>query len=175
MKHLYFSICIYLIFIIISFPIFLPEFPHGNIFAVGATTAFLSALSVFVWSINDQIILDPKSLKSSGLATLEYMKVLFAFVRQGAFAGVALFGALFLAAYATGFKFVEATVTDKADIFLLDANIAVQIAFYTIYCLAGPMRYFFVTTMRILAQFREIAKRLDHKTASETRKEQAEG
>jgi hypothetical protein len=170
LKPFYFSVCVFLIAILITFPLFLPEFPHGNVFAVGAMTTFLSALSVFVWSISRQITVDSKSLRSAGLATLEYMKVLFAFVRQGAFAGVALFGALFLAAYATGFKFVEAVVTDKSELFLLNSNLALQIGYYAVYCVVGPVRYFFLTSIKILSQFMKIASRLDRQDAHDQRK-----
>src|SRR5262249_44218659 len=112
LRHLYFSVCMFIIAIIVSLPIFLPEFPHANIVAVGTTTSFFTAFSIFVWSITREISIDARSLHSPGDATLEYLKVLFTFVRQAAFACVTLFGALFLAAYATGLKFADGTVSD---------------------------------------------------------------
>lgn len=163
LTKLYTSVIVFLAAICVSLPIFLPEFPHGNVLFVGIMTTFLSSFAIFVWSISNQIAINPRALGSAGVATLEYLKALFAFVRQGAFAGVALFGALFFAAYTTGFKFVEAVVTDKSDLFLLNSNVGVQIALYAIYCIVGPIRYFFSTSLRILIQFREIAEQLDQK------------
>jgi hypothetical protein len=152
---------VFLSAIVITFPIFLPEFPHGNIFGVGITTTFLSAFSIFVWSISNQIVVDDKMLKSGGANTLDYVKTLFTFTRQGAFACVALFGALFFASYTNGLKFNEAIASEKSNIFLLNSNVNAQVAFFTIYCVAGPARYFFVASMKILAQLKEITKRLD--------------
>jgi hypothetical protein len=160
-RSLYFSVCGFMISIVVSLPLFLPEFPHGNLFAVGITTTFLSAFSIFVWSIGLQISIDPESLKSSGEATFDYIKALFSFVRQGAFAGVALFGALFFAAFSTEFKYVENTVTDKRDIFLLNLNIALQVAFYTLYSVGGVVRFFFNMNLHILSQFKDVAARMD--------------
>jgi hypothetical protein len=157
---LYSSICVFLIAIAVSLPIFLPEFPHGNLFAVGVTTAFLSAFTIFVWWIGDQISIDPTSLESAGHETFEYMKALFTFVRQGAFAGVTLFGALFFAAYST--------VTDKHDLFLLKLNTGFQIGCYAIYSVVGAVRYFFIMNLQILSQFRAIAARLDRETAGKS-------
>src|SRR6202035_2991599 len=127
---LYGSVAPFLAAILLSFPIFLPEFPHGNIFAVGSTTAFLSLLTMFVWSMCNHISEDAKSLTSTGQASFEYLKTLFAFARQGAFACVTLFGALFFAAFTTEFKYSETTVTEKSEVFLLNINAALQIAFY---------------------------------------------
>ncbi len=160
-RSLYLSVCGFIVSIVASLPLFLPEFPHGNLFAVGVTTTFLSAFSIFVWSIGIQILIDPESLKSSGDATFDYLKALFSFVRQGAFAGVALFGALFFAAFSTEFKYVENTVTDKRDIFLLNLNIALQVAFYTLYSVGGVVRFFFNMNLHILSQFKEVAARMD--------------
>jgi hypothetical protein len=93
------------------------------------------------------------------------MKVLFSFVRQGAFAGVTLFGALFFAAFATAFKYTEFTVTSKSDAFLLNINMLFQFAFYAIYAIVGAIRYFFLMNVTILSQFKTLAKRLDRKEA----------
>src|ERR1043166_11325 len=69
LKSLYASVCIFFSSIIVSLPIFLPEFPHGNVLAVGIMTAFLSAFAIFVWSIGERIFLDKKSLDDGGDAT----------------------------------------------------------------------------------------------------------
>jgi hypothetical protein len=161
----YASVGMFLAAILVSFPIFRPEMPHGNLFAVGMTTTFLSAFSIFVWSIGDQIALDPKTLKSGGEAMFEYVKALFSFVRQGAFAGVTLFGALFFAAYSNGFEYAKMTVTDVSDRFFLNMNTGFQIGFYAIYAVVGPVRYFFMMNLRLLSQFRTIADRLDRRAA----------
>jgi hypothetical protein len=158
---LYISVIIFITAMLFTQPIFLPEFPHGNLFAVGATTAFLSAFTVFVWSICDRMSKDSRSITSTGEATFEYLKTLLTFVRQGAFAGVTLFGVLFFAAFSTLFKYTEAVVTSKHDIFLINVNISVQMAFYTTYCVAGAVRYFFVLNLEILSKFKDIAIQLD--------------
>ncbi len=165
LKSLYISVCIFLAATIVSLPIFLPELPHGNVFNVAVITAFFSAFAIFVWSIGDRISMDPTTLRSAGHETFEYLKALFAFLRQGAFAAVALFGALFFAAFTTGFKYIESIVTDKSDVFLLNLNLSFQIGFYALYSVIGPVRYFFVMNFHILSQFRDIAVRLDRKEA----------
>jgi hypothetical protein len=103
---------------------------------------------------------------SSGRETLEYLKSLLTFIRQGAFAGITLFGALFFSAYSTGFNYVESTVNPAAknEILLLKANIGFQIGFYGIYAIAGVLRYFLTMTLNILEEFREIASRIDLET-----------
>ena len=158
---LYASVGPFLVAIVLSFPIFLPEFPHGNIFAVGSVTSFLSAFTIFVWWMCSHISADANSLTSAGQASFEYLKTLFTFARQGAFACVTLFGALFFAAFTTEFKYAESTVTEKPEIFLLNVNGALQIAFYAIYCVFGVVRYFFATNLNILARFKEIAIEMD--------------
>lgn len=162
---LYGSVCVYLLAIIFSFPIFLPEFPHGNILAVGITTGFFSAFTIFVWSIGDQISIDVKSLETAGTATFEYLKAILTFVRQGAFAAVTLFGALFFAAFTTEFQFGDATVTAPQDKFLFHLNTAIQIGFYSTYSIVGVVRYFFVMNLQLLSNFKEIATRLDQQIA----------
>jgi hypothetical protein len=161
---LYVSVCIFALSLIVSLPIFLPEFPHGNLLAVGTVTGFLSAFSIFVWSIGDQISINPTALATAGNATFEYLRALLSFVRQGAFAGVALFGALFFAAFTTEFQYIDTTVTAQADKFLLHINTSAQIGFYAIYAISGPIRYFFLMNLQILSHFREIAARLDRQT-----------
>ena len=161
LRNLYLSVCIFLDAIIWSFLIFLPEFPHGNVFAVGIMTTFLSAFSIFVWSIGNRTAIETRVIESAGPVTVDYIKTLFSFVRQGAFAAVALFGALFFAAYSTGFKFVESITSDKSDTFLLNLNLNMQIAFYVIYLIVGAIRYFFLMNLRILSQFETVATRLD--------------
>jgi hypothetical protein len=170
-KSLYMSVVIYIISILLTFPLFLPEFPHGNVFSVAMTSSFLSAFTIFVWWICNNISIDDREIRKAGTNTLDYIKTLFAFARQGAFAGVALFGALFFASYATGFKFIEAVVTEKSDIFLLNANVNAQIAFYATYCVVGPIRYFFMSSMKILGQYRELTKRLDAKAKSRAKRQ----
>jgi hypothetical protein len=104
---------------------------------------------------------DAQSLTSAGQASFEYLKTLFAFGRQGAFAGVTLFGALFFAAFTTEFKYSETTVTEKSEVFLLNINAALQIAFYATYCVMGAIRYFFVMNLNVLSRFKEIAIEMD--------------
>src|SRR5664279_1774035 len=130
-KQLYGSIGIFLLCIALTLPLFLPEFPHGNIAIVGIATAILSAPTVFVWSIGTAIVPEEDET-AAGRETIDYIKSLLTFVRQGAFAGVTLFGALFFAGYSTGFSYVESTVDPKAkyEIFLLKANVGFQVAFF---------------------------------------------
>jgi hypothetical protein len=161
---LYASVGPFLVAIVLSFPIFLPEFPHGNIFAVGSTSAFLSLLTTFVWWMCSHLSADAKSLTSTGQASFEYLKTLFTFARQGAFACVTLFGALFFAAFTTEFKYSETTVTEKSEMFLLNINAAVQIAFYASYCVMGAVRYFFAVNLNLLSRFKEIATEMDRAT-----------
>ena len=130
---------------------------------VGLATSLLTALSIFVCSIARQISNENRSLESAGDATLEYLKVLFTFVRQAAFACVTLFGALFLTAYATGYKFADAIVADKSDLFLLYVNTGFQVSLYAIYAVAGPIRYFFIMNIQVLTQFKEASFRVDEK------------
>src|SRR5947209_2337284 len=63
---LYWSILIAAAAFAISLPFFLPEFPHGNLFAVGSITLFLCALSVFVWSVCHRIAADTELLAPPG-------------------------------------------------------------------------------------------------------------
>jgi hypothetical protein len=158
---LYLSVCIFTISIICSFPIFVPEVPHGNLLAVGLTTALLAAFTIFVWSMCDRMTKDSMSPDVSGEAGFEYLKVLFAFARQGAFAGVTLFGVFFFAAFTTEFKYIDITVSSNADKFWLILNAALQIAFFAIYAASGPIRYFFVMSLEILSQFKKIAAQID--------------
>lgn len=160
---LYLSVCLFITAILVSLPIFLPEFPHANLVAVGVTTGFFTAFSIFIWSVARELSIESRPLRSAGNATLEYLKVLFTFLRQAAFACVTLFGALFLAAYATGFKFADATVTDPSDKFLLYVNIGFQVSFYAVYAIAGPIRYFFVMNIRVLSQLKETSFLVDRK------------
>ena len=95
-SQLYYSVGAFLLALVISLPIFLPELPHANIVAVGTTTSIISAFTIFVWWIGRRILINEETLKSARDATFEYMKILFTFFRQAAFACVALFGALFL-------------------------------------------------------------------------------
>jgi hypothetical protein len=162
-KGLYTSIPVFLMAILLSVPIFLPERPHGNLIAVGTEATCVAGFAIFVWSVGHRISLDAESVESVGNATLEYLKALLSFVRQGAFAGVALFGALFFAAYTAGFKYVEAVVADKADIFLLNANTAAQIVYCSIFSVIGPVRYFFSMNLQVMRKFRDIAAQLDRK------------
>jgi hypothetical protein len=161
---LYISACVFLIAVISSLPIFLPEFPHGNLLAVGITTGFLSAFTIFVWTIGEQVAVDPSSLGTAGNATFEYLKAILSFVRQGAFAAVALFGALFFAAFTTEFQFADATVTAAQDKFMLHLNMSLQIGFYATYSVIGAVRYFFVMNLQILSSFKVIAARLDQQS-----------
>ena len=171
LRNLYISVCGFLVTILGSLLIFLPELPHGNIFQVGVTTTFISAFSIFVWSIGNKTAIDSKLDGSTGLVTVDYIKTLFSFVRQGAFAAVALFGALFFAAYSTGFKFAEFITSDKSELFLLNLNLNMQIAFYVMYLIVGVVRYFFVMNLQILSQFENIARRLDREEKKSANRE----
>jgi len=163
LKSLYISICGFFGSILVSLPVFWPEVPHQNVLGVGFMTALLSTVSVFVWSIGRQITLNERMIRSSGPMTLEYIKALSSFVRQGAFACVTLFGAIFFVAWTTMIKFVDQLVTNQTEIFWLHNNIGVQMIFYTLYAVAGIARYFFVMNVQTLLHFRLVATRLDTK------------
>jgi hypothetical protein len=128
-------------------------------------TAFLSAVSIFVWSIGEKIPIESKSFESVGKATSEYMKELLSFTKQAAFAGVTLFGVIFFSAFSTASKYVESTVSDKADIFLLNIDILFQFTFHAIYSIVGFVRYCFTMSVSILAQFKDVASRLDRENS----------
>jgi hypothetical protein len=160
-RLLYFSIIIFLAAIALSLPIFVPEFPHGNLVSVGITSAAFSAISIFIWSMGEELMLEQQSLQAAGNHSLDYIKEVSAFLRQAAFAAVALFGVLFIGSFTTAFGYVQGIATSEADRFLLNANVALQIGFYTIYVICGAFRYFFMTNVRILRQFKEIAFQLD--------------
>jgi hypothetical protein len=166
---LYSSVGVFLISIVVSQPIFLPELPHGNLLNVGSVTSFVSALTIFVWWVGEEMSVDDEMVKSGGTQTFEYMKSLFTFVRQGAFAGVTLFGVLFFAAFSTEFEYSKTMLTDKQDIFMMNLNIAAQIAFYASYAVAGVVRYFFMMNVRLLNQFKELARQLDRKESAQNR------
>jgi hypothetical protein len=155
--------------IVVSLPIFLPELPHGNLLNVGSVTSFVSALTIFTWWVGERMSVDDEIIKFGGTQTFEYMKLLFTFVRQGAFAGVTLFGVLFFAAFSTEFEYSKTTLTDNRDIFMMNVNIAAQIAFYASYSVAGVVRYFFMMNIRLLNQFRELARQLDRKESARNR------
>jgi hypothetical protein len=72
-----------------------------------------------------------------------------------------LFGVLFFAAFTTEFKYADISVREKPDLFLLNLNIAVQIAFYATYAVAGPVRYFFDMTLDVLSQLKRKATQSD--------------
>lgn len=166
---LYSSVGVFLISIIVSQPIFLPELPHGNLLNVGSVTSFVSALTIFVWWAGEQMSVDDELVKSGGTQTFEYMKSLFTFFRQGAFAGVTLFGVLFFAAFSTEFEYSKTMLTDKQDIFMMNLNIAAQIAFYASYSVAGVIRYFFIMNINLLKRFKELARQLDRKESAQNR------
>ncbi len=161
LKRKYLSVLVFLVAIAVSLPIFLPEFPHGNVFNVGTITSFIAAFSIFVWFLCERVALDDNAMQAAGPSTLDYIKALFAFLRQGAFAGVALFGALFFAAFTTDFKYAETAVTQESDRFWLHLNTAMQIAFYTIFLVVGPLRYLFLATLTVLAQFKAVTAKMD--------------
>jgi hypothetical protein len=167
--RMYLSACVFLTSIAISLPIFLPEFPHQNLFAVGTTTTFLSGFTIFVWSIGDRINLSEDILKSAGVATFDYIKAVFTFMRQAAFAGVALFGALFFAAFATEFKYDTTTVTDKSDQFWLMLNTSLQLTFYTTYLVVGSLRYLFMMALKTLSDFKYVAAQIDRRARNKTK------
>lgn len=160
-NRLYISVFVFIASIVASLPFFFPEFPHGNLFAVGSVTAFSSAFSIFVWSVGEKIYLNNEALDAAGPATFEYVKALFTFVRQAAFAGVALFGALFFAAFSTEFSYAKDISSDLGELFWLHINISMQITFYAFYLVGGVVRYFFTMTLIMLLQFRFVASKLD--------------
>jgi hypothetical protein len=168
-KQLYASIVLFLFCIGLTVPVFLPEFPHGNVIIVGVATAILSALTAFVWSIGTAIVPEEDET-TAGRETIDYIKSLLTFVRQGAFAGVTLFGALFFAGYSTGFSYVESTVDPKAkyEIFLLKVNVGLQVGFFGLFSVVGILRYFFLMTLGIMKQFKRIAARLDTEAIQNT-------
>jgi hypothetical protein len=165
---LYSSVGMFLISIAVSQPIFLPELPHGNLLNVGSVTSFVSTLTIFAWWVGEQMSVDDEMVKSGGAQTFEYMKSLFAFVRQGAFAGVTMFGVLFFAAFSTEFEYSKTMLSDKQDIFMMNLNIAAQIAFYASYSVAGVVRYFFMMNVRLLEQFKELALHMDRKESAKS-------
>lgn len=165
----YSSVGVFLISIVASLPIFLPELPHGNLLNVGSVTSFVSALTIFAWWVGEQMSVDDEIVKSGGTQIFEYMKLLFTFVRQAAFAGVTLFGVLFFAAFSTEFEYSKTMLTDNRDIFMMNLNIAAQIAFYASYSVAGVVRYFFMMNIRLLSQFKELALHLDRKESAQNR------
>jgi hypothetical protein len=162
---IYASVVLFIVSIVCSLPIFKPEMPHGNLFVVGATTSFLSAFTIFVWWMCDNLARQSMTVVTCGPGSLEYLKTIYTLARQSAFAGVTLFGALFFAAFTTESKYLEATVTSKSDIFLLNLNIQFQIAFYATYSVIGAIRYFFVATITILSKLRTISIQSDQEIA----------
>jgi hypothetical protein len=163
---LYLSICTFASAIVISLPIFLPEFPHGNLFAVGTVTSLLFAFTIFMWSACEGICMDAKSTVGAGDASLSYLKELLSFVRQTTFAGVGVFSGLLYGVFTLEFEYINNISSNPSDKFLLSLNAGAQVGFYAIFAVAGPIRYFFLTSLRVLSDFKKMAARLDHHTAS---------
>jgi hypothetical protein len=162
---LYWSICAFASAIVISLPIFLPEFPHGNLLAVGTVTSLLFAFTIFMWSACEAICTDASTV-SAGDANLGYLKELLSFVRQTTFAGVGVFSGLLYGVFTLEFEYINNIANNnQSDKFLLSLNAGAQVAFYAIFAVAGPFRYFFLTSMRVLSEFKKMAAALDN-TAS---------
>ena len=70
-RSLYTSVLVYIAAIVLTFPIFLPEFPHGNVFSVGITSAFIFAFSAFVWSVSNRIMIADAIIEAAGINTLD--------------------------------------------------------------------------------------------------------
>jgi hypothetical protein len=162
---LYVSICMFAIAIAVSLPIFRPEFPHGNLVAVGTVASLLFAFTTFVWSVGDGICRDAKSTAGASDASLGYLKELLSFVRQASFAGIGLFSGLLYGAFNVEFGYINSIASDESDKFLLQINAATQIAFYAIFAAVGPVRYFFLMSLRVLSDFKRIATKSDEAAA----------
>jgi hypothetical protein len=161
LRTLYLSVCIFLVAVVASLPIFRPEFPHGNLLAVAIVAGLLFAFTIFVWSVGQAICADAKSAVGEGEATLGYLKELLSFVRQATFAGIGVFSGLLYGAFTVEFEYINTIATSAPDKFLLRINAAAQIGFYAIFAVAGPVRYFFMMSLRVLSNFKEMANRLD--------------
>ncbi|MGO8869394.1 MAG: hypothetical protein ACLQME_23140 [Alphaproteobacteria bacterium] len=164
---LYLSSILFVFFIIITIPIFSQqEFPHGNLVFVGSLTTFMALLSIFISSIEIKICLNQDALDTAGEATFDYVKQLSIFARQGAFASVALFSALFFTAFQQDFKYADSMLKNDApdsERFLVHLNAAIQVMFFTVIAVSGAVRYLFLLNLRMLSQYRYIAARLDKK------------
>jgi hypothetical protein len=163
---LYGSVIVYALSIIISLPIFRPEFPHGNLIAVGTVSGLLFAFTIFVWSFGQESCANAKSAVNGNDAALEYLKELLSFVRQATFAAIGVFSGLLYGVFTVESDYIQAIASSQSDKFLLGLNAAAQIAFYAIFAVAGPVRYLFLTSLRILSDFKEMAVRLDEATST---------
>ena len=161
LRALYGSVFVYVSAIIVSLPIFRPEFPHGNLLAVGTVSVILFSFTIFVWSFGRESCLDAKSALRGNDTALQYLKELLSFVRQATFAAIGLFQRTSLRVFAVETDYANAIVTTQHDKFILGLNAAAQIGFYAIFAVAGPMRYLFLTSLTILSDFKEMALRLD--------------
>jgi hypothetical protein len=165
-KQLYFSVCVFELAIIGSLWIFKP-IPHGTPLQVGIITGFLSPFTIYIWSMENKIEAEVEAMTIPlGEATFEYLKLLFGFIRQGSFAGVALFSALLFGAFTTDFQYNKMTSTNNHDLFLLGLNAAAQVGFYVVFSVAGPLRYLFNTNLIMLSVLKKNAVVTDMKTGS---------
>src|SRR3972149_3875882 len=126
-KSLYVSVGVFFLAIIVTFPIFLPERPHGNVLFVGVSTVFFSAFSIFAWELRKKVFEYTQLLQRPKGSVIEYLKVLTSFVRQGALGALALFGALFFAAITSVQNYNQWIVQDKSEVFLLNYNATTEI------------------------------------------------
>lgn len=157
-KALYFSILPFELSVTASLLWIFKPIPHGTPLQVGIITGFLSAFTIYIWSMETKIAAEAKAMTIPlGKAAFQYLKLLFAFVRQGSFAGVALFGALLFGAFTTDFQYNEMVSPDKHDLFLLGLNAAVQVGFYVVASVAGPLRYLFNANLIMLEVLRKNA------------------
>jgi hypothetical protein len=139
-------------------------FPHGTPLQVGIIVGFLSAFTIYIWSLVIKIEAQVKDMTFPlGESALDYVKVLFGFVRQGSFAGVALFGALLFGAFTTDFEYGKMISDEKHDLFLLSLNAAVQVGFYVVLAVAGPLRYLFNANLTMLAALKRNATESDRR------------
>jgi len=169
---LYATTVIFFVAIIASLPIFLPEFPHGNLVFVGVMATFLFSFSIFVWSIGRQISGYTLSLEPKGKGVTDYLNSLSTFVRQGAFAAVTLFGVLFYGAFTNMFVYVDSIVKSDPDRFLVKFNAAMQVSFYAIFSIAGAVRYLFLMNLHVLSEYKKLVQDVK-KTESKSRKTKA--
>lgn len=59
------------------------------------------------------------------------------------------------------FKFVDSIVTADNEKFLLHLNAEFQVVFFTIYVVGGAARYLFLSSLRMLSQFKDLSMLLD--------------
>ena len=96
----------------------------------------------------------------------EYIKSLSLFIKQVTFFAIPFFITLLFCVATLGIRFVDLSVKTEGDRFLLSVNLALQIAFYGIYAIAGAARFLFRMNLIMFYQFKYTAARLDEKAAN---------